>query len=340
MKKIMKFISMFICCFALLFIIASCGKNNNKSNYSRKDDTIYFGRYPQVLVSDEELVSELNDKAGELPTAINTRLWTDYNYYDNEKVSSYMYYQDIDLDNDGIYDYRGVYAKKNRPHATYLESSDVTNPTIFWFEYKSIEWTILKEDGGQALIISNFILDSQEYCSFDSDGEFEHNGGIGYANNYSLSNIRKWLNKDFYTTAFDVLDKDIILLSEVDNSSQYINGQTFACENTFDKIYLLSENEVFDYKDKYNVVSEGTDYAKAQGLYTKTNPNNTKTDELGKSFWLTRTPCFVAEEDENEDSGNLISYVSTNGYIIESDYIDGRISRTTNGIRPVCWIKL
>ena len=75
----------------------------------REDNKIYFGTYPQTLVDNDSLISELNTIAGTLPTSTNSYNWTDYNYYIEESVESYMFYQDIDYDNDGYYDYRGVY---------------------------------------------------------------------------------------------------------------------------------------------------------------------------------------------------------------------------------------
>ena len=35
--------------------------------------------------------------------------WTSYRYYLYSNVADYMYYKDIDIDDNGTYDYRGVY---------------------------------------------------------------------------------------------------------------------------------------------------------------------------------------------------------------------------------------
>ena len=103
-----------------------------------------------------------------------------------------------------------------------------------------------------------------------TDIKHEHNGGIGYSNNYELSNIRKFLNDNFYSTAFNELEKELIELTEVDNSasSTYSSSNEYACNNTFDKMFLLSYQEaVTYYSSDEEKKAQGSDYAKSQGLY-------------------------------------------------------------------------
>ena len=81
----------------------------NKSFYRYVDSTqkqIYFGSYPQTKVTDSSIISQLDNLTGDLPTQYNLSKWTDYEYYIDGKVISYMYYQDITLDNNK---YRAVY---------------------------------------------------------------------------------------------------------------------------------------------------------------------------------------------------------------------------------------
>lgn len=93
-----------------------------------------------------------------------------------------------------------------------------------------IEWTILKEEDGKLLIISNDILDSQPY---DKD-----NRKVTWA----TCSLRSWLNNDFINAAFNASEQEYILTMPVSDSANKKYG-TKAGKNTKDKIFLLSANE-------------------------------------------------------------------------------------------------
>ncbi|MCR4898547.1 MAG: InlB B-repeat-containing protein [Acholeplasmatales bacterium] len=304
--------------------------------YTREDNKIYFGSYPQTKITDDTLINELNTLAGDLPTASDTKAWTDYNYYIEDNITNFMFYQDIDYDNNGDYDYRGVYFTEYRPECYDYSSSDSYQDdngysfnTIYWFSYDPIEWNVLSESNGKALIIANLILDSQEYYpSNNYYSSFSHNGGTGYANNYELSNIRKFLNDNFYNTAFNDLQKLLIETIEVDNSVSSTGHSTnqYACNNTFDKMFLLSREEAITYYTLDSArMAKGTDYAKSQGLFVATSDSY-----QGNSFWWLRSPRY-----NQYYSANTAYNVDIDGGI---DY--GTVRSTYIGIRPVCWIIL
>lgn len=239
-----------------------------------------------------------------------------------------MYYQDIDYDNNGTYDYRGVYFTQYRPYNStisskegnsYQDNNGYSTNTIYWFSYDLIEWDILSESNGKALIIANLILDSQDYYPSSSTSSFSHNGGTGYANNYELSNIRKWLKDNFYNTAFNDLQKSLIETTLVDNSlaSTGQSSNDYVCNNTNDKIFLLSYKEATSTTTRLAI---GTDYAKCQGLYVYKSS--------GDSAWLLRSPDYKNVNYsylviDNGDVKNLHSVYST-----------------FRGIRPACYIIL
>ena len=295
---------------------------------------IYFGSYPQTLVTNDELIAELNMKAGNKPTSTKKYKWSDYNYYISSSITSYMYYQDIDYDNDGEFDYRGVYFTQYRPQYSIGDSIEgnkqddngYLTDTIYWFNYDPIEWDVLVEEEYKLLIIANLILDSQDFYPSSSSSTFEHNDGEGYANNYELSNIRKFLNDSFYNTAFNELEKSIISTIEVNNGVTSTGGHSwgYICNNTFDNIFLLSINEVESYySTTYLRTTKGTDYAKAQGLY-----------ELSNGFWWLRTSAL-----NKPDRNYLINYQGNLQYTsVRAD--DGEVSNTIIGVRPACWINL
>ena len=294
--------------------------------YTKNQKTIYFGSYPQNRVTGSSLISELNSMAGSLPKSNNLYNWTDYNYYISSEITSYMYYQDIDYDGNGTYDYRGVYFTQYRPYGNSLSSSSsnsnqddnayLTKKT-YWFSFDPIEWTVLKESSNGLLIISNIILDAQNYNPNESTEEYEHNDGNGYTNNYELSSIRYWLNYDFYNTCFNDLEKQVIEVMQVDNSSKSAYYGTYCCDDTFDNVTLLS------YKDANNYFSTNatrrtwvSDYSRAQGVYVCDN----------SSYWWTRTP------------GHLDAYDACSvGYTGEVNI--GAQVNNIFGIRPIIMIQ-
>lgn len=282
------------------------------------DNVVMFGSYPQTKIKDNTLIQSLNKKADTTPSETDIYNWTDYNYYIDGSVKSFMYYQDIDFDNNGTFDYRGVYFTKYRPNY-HNGTSGYTNQfnnhyyteEIYWFRYEPIKWNILSKTDDKALIISDLLLDSQEFYPRYSSSPFEHNGALGYANDYKLSEIRKFINNNFYNTAF--------------NSTQKSSIEETTEENLNDNIFLLSKAEANSY---YLTNSErtttGTDYAKCQGLKVSTEQNY-----IGNSPWWLRT----ADTYDNAKAMSVREY----GDILKSDRHTGL---TDYGVRPACWIKL
>ena len=319
-----------------------------EQSYLREGNYIYFGEYPQTEVKDSEITSALNAAAGSLPTESDSSDWTSYGYYISGSVSNFMWYIDLEYSGEK---YRGVYFTQYRPYYTgnsssasnsYQDDNDYSTSTVYWFKYEPIKWRILSEANGEALILCEMIIDSQEYYSSNSSYSFSHNGGTGYANNYALSNIRKWLNDTFYNTAFTDLQKQLIVLTTVDNSARSTNPNnnatewnsgtnTCACANTEDYVFLLSLQEVTN--SAYGFSSCGdfdtarrkqnTDYAKSQGAWTSTS-----SAYKGNGCWWLRSPPY--------DTSTHARYVDEWGYGGRECYV--RI--TGKGVVPALKIKL
>ena len=86
------------------------------------------------------------------------------------------------------------------------------------WEGKAIEWIILKEENGNLLLLSKTILFQSKY---DDD-----------SNNWKQSYICKYLNNEFYDTAFSTSEKKAI-----------INAKLEDVQNAKNDIFLLSRNE-------------------------------------------------------------------------------------------------
>ena len=206
-----------------------------------------------------------------------------------------------------------------------------------YYKVEPIVWRVLTNDyevsgenrelksTGQALLLAENIL----------------TGGIQWdddKNNYMESRIRKWLNGNsgsgeqsdysgdagFLQTAFTEEARDQIADTKVDNSARSTNPDSngeernsgkneYACDNTIDKIFLLSEQEatmsdygfgVYDAGGQGNTrIRVTTDYAEATGAI--------RIGTAGGWWWL-RSPNFYMEVG--------VSFI----------YSDGNANRTGN----------
>ena len=279
---------------------------NGESSESHEGDgstvgnIITFGSYPQSEVTQE------SDSATYSKLEAAAKNWVSYEYYDGE-----MKHADIDIDGDGIYDYRAIcFTKKNNYNISYA-----TN-TIYYFKYEPIKWKIL--DRAEGLIVSESIIDSQAYSNtvYITDIGVDDGSGLGYkawndaahttyANDYATSSIKAWLNGKFYSTAFTPEQQESISPTVIDNSNYYADIHK---ESTVDNIFLLSEDEAYTYFDDNERSACGTDYAKSQGL----SPEE----------WYLRTAAFYPDLTYAVDSDGDISFY---GYVYVNEI---------RGVRP------
>ena len=292
-----------------------------ETEYYKNGNTVYFGYYPQSLESDSTIISNLNAKVTKLPTDADND-WISYGYYDERNTTAYMWYIDVDLNNDGFLDYRGVYFTKYRPSDysasatsgnSHIPGNGFTIENVYWFKYEVIKWNVIATNDNKVTLLADLTLDCQEYFLYESNFEFEHNGGTGTANDYVLSNIRIWLNNQFYNTAFSSAEKAIIKESTVTNSetrtSDGITVDYYDYETTSDNVYLLSWREAAGIGG-----GDGTAYARIQGA-RKIGSN---------TIWMLRSP------DQSRSSITIHYGASTAAWS----------AATLNGVRPAICIEL
>lgn len=209
--------------------------------------------------------------------------------------------------------YAKVVASPYKMEYTFSNEIEIDYGTTYYFKVEPIRWRILEEIDGKAFILCDVIIDN--HCFDDS------------SNNYKNSDIRAWLNGQFYNTAFTELQQDIIRTTTVDNSveDEGYNHNLNPCEDTRDKIYLLSPNEVVNgdyglgaYTDRDTLTS---DYCRAKGVYMCTC-----TDYYGNGYWWLRTPYYCP---------NLAHYVYYDGSV-GFCYVNGAYY----GVVPALWITL
>ena len=248
-------------------------------------DIVEFGSYPQSRVTNSSLVSALNKVS---------KKWVSYGYYSGTGDWGTMVQGDWMKYADFTYNgtkYRAVTFSQYRPYRTYESSSTgnsnqdnngYTPNNIYYFKYEPLKWRVL--DPSTGLVLCESIIDSQAYSNtaykygkepyysmgaWWNDAEHTH-----YANDYATSSIRAWLNDDFYNTAFSSSQKAGILTSELDNRAYSASRSKYNSETTYDKVFLLSVNEMQNTAYGFSIdtasdparQAKGTDYAKCQGL--------------------------------------------------------------------------
>ena len=231
-------------------------------NSYKAGDTIEFGWYPQSEVTNETLVSSLNELAG------NNTDWESYNYNcklytddGNMNFSDYMRYTDIVYENEK---YRGVVFDSYRPSMNpdvYIKSS------VYWFKYEPLEWQVIDPNSG--MIITKNVIDAQPFHNnvvIEGTNDWGDITKTYLASDYSESSIRQWLNNEFYNTAFSLLQQNTINFTTPDNS------RSFYSSFIEDKIYLLSYNvAVMGNWDDEDRKAKGSDYSICQGAFTYDN---------------------------------------------------------------------
>ena len=279
-------------------------------------DYVLFGSYPQTDVT-ATMSATLNPVAG-LPDTNDG--WVSYGYYIDNEVVDFMWYIDVVLETE---EYRGVYFNQYRPQqlggfdgdeeSSYQDDNGYTVNNVYWFKYEPLKWRILDETTG--LLLCESVIDAQEYHLSSDNYKTNREDYLGntasvYANNYQYSTIRGWLNTTFYQTAFSQLEQSRIKTTNVDNSARSTNPNDnatafnggvniYACDNTLDKVFLLSQQEVTNSAYGFNsdpTVYDAarrkiaTGYAKCQGVWvTKQTSVN---EGIGKSDWQLRSPYY------------------------------------------------
>ena len=225
----------------------------------------------------------------------NANGWTSFRFYDyvnviNEEThkteqkvveSDYAWYKDFKY-KDTMY--RATFWKKYRSNSAFTPTDSIISysdnnvyysENVYYFKYKPVVWRKLeKKENGYTYLVSSKIIDYEDYEPrtldlFDLEGP--------KPNNYAASKIRRWLNEDFFKTAFS---------ESLDVTNQW------CCENTNDYVTLLSSKEFS--KQEYNLLDKDRRNLKVTDYATSLTYSKGAT-----CYWL-RTPA-----NENVDGNGM-----------------------------------
>lgn len=145
-----------------------------------------------------------------------------------------------------------------------------------------IRWRVLDKKDNKIMVISDEIICKRK---------FHHNTST---NKWSECDLRKWLNEEFYNKSFDAGEKELI-----DNTIVSTTG----CEDTMDRIFLLSKEEVD------SMFGNNNSYIRAS------------------SWWWLRSP---GGNDSN--AGVVLAGSSSEG-------INSNVDNSEGAVCPVFWLK-
>ncbi|MBR1866471.1 MAG: fibronectin type III domain-containing protein [Lachnospiraceae bacterium] len=178
-----------------------------------------------------------------------------------------------------------------------------------------IRWRILSQDGDDAYVIADQVLDAKPYNEEYTDVTWE------------TCTLRAWLNEEFYNNAFTAEEQRAVIEQTLVNADNE-DDDTEGGNDTTDKVYLASIADMGkeDYgfqSDRYFYdqarIGTATAYARSQGAYVN--------GEMGSWWWL-RSPgdyAYCASDVYND------GYVYPNG-----DYVDD----VSGGVRPALHLNL
>lgn len=172
-----------------------------------------------------------------------------------------------------------------------------------------IDWIVLDVVSDKVLIISKFALDLIPYTIEGEQVTWES------------SNLRKWLNDDFYNTAFTEQDKELIILSHIVNIDNPCSDELFATSgnDTEDNVFVLNIQEVEHYFDNDEQrICQPSPYASSKGIGVNMND---------RCCWWLRSSGFFQD---------LVANVDYSGYV----YYKGDYTFCSPvAVRPSMWVK-
>jgi hypothetical protein len=203
-----------------------------------------------------------------------------------------------------------------------------------------IKWRVLSSDGNESLLISDCVLDVQQYNVCEYTAPYT---------TWETSHVREWLNDEFVKTAFSDEEKSAILQTHVVTPS---HNNSSGGNPTDDLIYVPSyedmKNTKYGFSDKWTEQSKtrlapNTEYVVKKDKYITENlPNeaNMPYEEgkfypsvLGASDYVLRTNGY------NGETMNSVSCIN-NGKTQGRGRLGGCFTNHYYGIRPMLRIDL
>ncbi len=299
-------------------------------------DCVWFGSYPQsevVCETDTDRISELTGGSYENQyVTVSNAQWN--------KITGASYNNYGDATVDGV-----KYRRLSKTDAVRTASGSSSyyewgDDTVRYFRYEPIKWRVLDVNGNDALLVADKALDDQKYNTTSANVTWETCTMRSWLNAYDSSCNsygRDYSKLNFINYAFTSSERGAIKTTEVVNDDNISYG-TEGGNNTSDKIFLLSENEVYNTntalsygfaksRSTYDEARrcKSSTYAKAMGAYSSTDSSY-----AGNCWWWLRSPG---------NSSDNAAHVDYHGYVYSNSY-DGSVNYTGLAARPALHLNL
>lgn len=289
-------------------------------------DSVYFGSYPQVEVVSGDAVYESLVTATEWQ---ENEILLDGVKYRRMKRSDATFSQS----------YRNYEAFLANPVGYYWEDYD----SYHYFKYEPIRWRVLQVTDSKALLLSDVVLDTQNYTVENVEATWE------------TSAIRSWLNgcdkvvgvvtadgvnagnhMNFMDRAF-TKEEQLAIVTNASVNEDNLNHGTDGGNHTSDKVFLLAEKDTYmatangnGFLTDGNMVDEArrchsSTYAKAMGVYSSADKQY-----AGNCSWLLRTPGINQKKVAGIVFDGVVDSIGTDVYGAIANY----------GVRPALVLDL
>lgn len=293
-------------------------KGDLVAQISKQQDTI--GRYATVTDVECDLIEARKSLIDLESTPTNL----EYKFSFEKALSIYQNSPDIAADVNNVF-----------PAARFILAIHGETNTIKFGRYvhkknglpEPIEWQVLAREDGQMLVVSKYVLDSKKYNSSARDTTWEK------------CSLRKWLNNDFLSKAFNSEEQKLIKNSTVIADRNPKNNKLLG-NNTTDKLFLLSITEAKKYysSDEMRKCAP-TEYAISKGADTI---NGHIIDGKKSCWWWLRSPGSLSDRAALVGSNGSINLFGINVFNFDTEEIF-RVRKIFNGsgaVRPAMWINL
>lgn len=170
-----------------------------------------------------------------------------------------------------------------------------------------VEWLVISKVNDQLMVISKEILRRKRFY-------INNEGAEGFYCTWETSDIRKWLNGDFYNQFFNNEERAHIIPQSISNNKTKFRQDYLGGNPTLDNVFLLSLEE-----KNALMPPENKDY------------------KLQYDWWLRTSPTReIGPEDESYDACSALYVPYWKGEI--PDY--GKDIHDFAGVRPVMWVKI
>ena len=297
-----------------IFILTSCENPKLGINIYEENGKQYivYGKYPQSLVTDKELIEKLSNITEE-----NSQGYIEYNNVEYKKI-------------------------KATPHVTtkcFKNEEPIVSGETYFFKVEPIKWRVLETLEGSYKVISEVLLDVIDfYTPLENEQYRKIDDKLIMASYYEYSNIRAWLNgyngeeynvKNYINIGF--LDLAFSKQEESQLREMEFNYKIYGKEDnvTNDKVAIPSTDDMIN--TKYGFINEfkapdlmrviePTDYSICRGAAILKRANG-----FSATYWL---------NSFTRSSGTYAYLVSNDGMIpfarTQYEYV---------GVRPLIQIE-